>query len=254
MQGERENNTLGLFDAHLSEIATFLDQRQRDGKVSTFYHREKISWPEARNRNLVLGQDTAVELGNPQDESTSFLLWGDPGNVKNGRITIVGPDLSEVENGRISFGKIVIVGGQGFTPENSYQRYRQLDQVRYDIHLQGYMMRGVSQYGREWSRVSREARDNGFSLKILGGTLVDRFLTLDFVQAVEVIFVTAGKEDVLAMKVISEKAARIIAAMNKMAEELSFDCDTCEYSDVCSEVAELRSMRRNQGKQRTDHA
>ena len=36
---------------------------------------------------------------------------------------------------------------------------------------------------------------------------------------------------------------KIISAMNKMAEELSFDCDTCEYMDVCQDVGALRSMR-----------
>jgi hypothetical protein len=31
--------------------------------------------------------------------------------------------------------------------------------------------------------------------------------------------------------------------MNKMVDEMSFDCDTCDYSDVCGDVAELRAMR-----------
>jgi hypothetical protein len=37
--------------------------------------------------------------------------------------------------------------------------------------------------------------------------------------------------------------ARRIAAMNKMAEEMTFDCDTCDYNAVCGDVAELRAMR-----------
>ena len=37
---------------------------------------------------------------------------------------------------------------------------------------------------------------------------------------------------------------RIIGAMNKMATEMSLDCDTCEYAAVCEDVSELRSMRR----------
>ena len=31
--------------------------------------------------------------------------------------------------------------------------------------------------------------------------------------------------------------------MNKMARELSFDCGTCDFTDVCGGVSELRSMR-----------
>jgi CO dehydrogenase/acetyl-CoA synthase beta subunit len=199
----------------------------------------------------VLGQDTAVELGNPKDASTSSLMWNsNPQKIKNRRITVVGPDLPQVKWKMVSFGKIVIIGGEDFNEENNYERYRRLEQVRYDIHLKGYMMRGASQYQREWSRVSKESLDKGFSFRILGGALIDKYLELDFVRSVEVIFITSGREDVLEMKTVSDQVMRIIGAMNKMAGEMSFDCDSCEYTDVCSDVAELRSMRKSHGRRR----
>jgi CO dehydrogenase/acetyl-CoA synthase beta subunit len=194
----------------------------------------------------VLGQDTAIELGNPKDASTACLLWvNDPGKVNNSRITIVGPDVPQLQEQHISFGKVVIVGGKDFNEENSYDRYREMEHLRYDIHLKGYMMRGVSQYQREWSRISKMAVNNGFSFQVLGGALIDKFFELKYVRAVETIFITSGKDDVLAMKNISDNVVKIIGAMNKMAEEMSFDCDSCEYTEVCSDVAELRSMRRS---------
>jgi CO dehydrogenase/acetyl-CoA synthase beta subunit len=110
----------------------------------------------------------------------------------------------------------------------------------------------VSQYQREWSRISHKALENNFSFRTLGGALIDRFLELDFVRSVEVIFITASREDVLEMQSISNQVLRIIRAMNKMAEELSFDCDTCEFSEVCDDVAELRSMRHTLKKQEAD--
>ena len=67
---------------------------------------------------------------------------------------------------------------------------------------------------------------------------------MPYVRSVETIFITSSKEDVLEVKTISDDVFRLISAMNKMAEELSFDCDTCDYSDVCGDVAELRSMRK----------
>jgi CO dehydrogenase/acetyl-CoA synthase beta subunit len=238
-----------FFSKYHDEITAFLDRKRGEGNVSEFFHQGGSHWPESKNRNLVLGQDTAVELGNPRDASTSFLLWNnDHQKVKNHRISVVGPDLTQITEKQASFGKIVIVGGEGFNEENSYERYRALEQVRYDIHLKGYMMRGASQYQREWSRVSKEAVQNGFSFRILGGALIEKYLELDFVRSVEVIFITAGREDVLEMKTVSDQVMRIIGAMNKMAEEISFDCDTCEYTDVCSDVAELRSMRKSHGK------
>jgi CO dehydrogenase/acetyl-CoA synthase beta subunit len=237
---------MGLFDRHYDEITTYLAQKRDEGRVTEFVHQGKTHWPSSKTRNLVLGQDTAIELGNPKDVSTACLLWmNDPGKVNNGRITVVGPDIPQLKEKHISFGKVVIVGGKDFNEENSYHRYREMEHLRYDIHLEGYMMRGVSQYQREWSRISKTAINNGFSFRMLGGALIDKFSELKYVRAVEIIFITFGKDDVLAMKNISDNVTKIIGAMNKMAEEMSFDCDTCEYTDVCSDVEELRSMRRS---------
>jgi CO dehydrogenase/acetyl-CoA synthase beta subunit len=208
----------------------------------------------SKTGNLVLSQDAAVELGNPGQGSTSYLLWKNVSSQKHknqehkkqqnkNQITIVGPDLPELAGQSVPFGKIVIIGGDGFDEENSYERHRQLDLVRYEINLQGYMMRGTSQFRQEWSRVSKEAIAKGLSFKILGGALIDKFMELSFVRSVEVIFITANQKDIVEMSVVSSKAFRIISAMNKMVAEISFDCDSCDYLDVCSEVEELRSMR-----------
>ena len=236
---------MGLFDKQYQEISDYLDARRQQGKISEYFHTGETDWPSEKNRNLVLGQDTAVELGNPKNASTAFLVWvNDPAVLKNGRISIVGPDLAELSGQQVSFGKIVMVGGTDFNAGNSYDRYREMELLRYDIHLKGYMMRGVSQYQREWSRVSHEAVNNGFSFKHLGAALMDQFLNLDYVKSVETIFIASGRDDVLAAKTISDQVFKLISAMNKMAEELSFDCDTCDYNDVCGDVAELRSMRK----------
>ena len=249
-------SNMGLFDKQYSEIVAFLDKKRRHGIVSELFHTTGTNWPSEKNRNLVLGQDTAVELGNPNNASTSFLLWkNDSHKVANQRITVVGPDLPQVTEKQVSFGKIVIVGGEDFDENNCYDRYREMEQVRYDIHLKGYMMRGVSQYQREWSRVSREAIDGGFSFRTLGGALIEKMSELSFVRSIDVIFITSSREDVMEIKAISDSVMKIIGAMNKMATELSLDCDTCEYSEVCGDVSELRSMRRTFNKREaTAHA
>jgi CO dehydrogenase/acetyl-CoA synthase beta subunit len=236
---------MGLFDQQYDQIKGFLNQKIPEGQVSEFFHREKLTWQNEKHRNLVLGPDTAVELGNPKDASTSFLIWiNNPGRVKNGRMTLIGPDLPLLNNRKVSFGKIVIVGGDDFNEDNACIRYREMELLRYDIHLKGYMMRGVSQYLREWSRVSKEAIKNGFSFKILGGAIIDAFSALTYVKSAEVIFITSCKADVITMQSIANGVIRRISAINKMVEEMDFDCDTCEYTDVCGDVAELRTMRK----------
>lgn len=201
-------------------------------------------WPQGMNGNVVLTSDMAVELGNPRDGSVAALVWTeDRDAVNEGAITLVGPDLAQCAGQSLPFGKIVLVKTSGFDRDNTYDRYRDMESLRYDINLEGYMMRGVSQYMREWSRVSQKALDKGFSLPILGGALIEKLMALDFVKGAEVVFVTAGTEHIRALGSIFEKAGSVIAAMNKMADEMSFDCDACEFSDVCDDVAELRQMR-----------
>jgi CO dehydrogenase/acetyl-CoA synthase beta subunit len=246
---------MGLFDRHFESIELYLEQMREAEKVSKFICQDNTRWPEAGDRDLILASETAVELGNPKDGSAAFLIWGNrPDKIEHGRTSVIGPDLSELDGQRIPFGKVVLIGGEDFDETNSYQRYRQLDSVRYDIRLKGYMMRGVSQYGREWSRVSRKAIDEGLSFAILGGMLIDRYMQLEFVRSVEIVFVTSGIQDMKPIFPTAESVLKITAAMNKMAEDESFDCDTCEFNDVCNDVEELRAMRKQIEKRKGEAA
>ncbi len=236
---------MSLFDKHIEQIRQFLESPLENGLKTEYNHAGKTDWPSSNRRALVLANDTGVELGHPRDASTAFLLWtNDLKSVFDHRITIVGPDLPDIADQRISFGRIIIVGGDDFNEANSFERYREMELLRYGIDLDGYMMRGVSQHQREWSRISKNALKNGFSFKVLGGALIEKIAALPYIEATEVIFITQSREAVLEIKTVADGAIRIIGAMNKMAESLSFDCSTCEYRDVCGSVAELRSMRK----------
>jgi CO dehydrogenase/acetyl-CoA synthase beta subunit len=202
------------------------------------------TWPAGERGNIVLQNDTAVELGNPRDESASFLLWTDDGDlVHDGMFTCIGPEISSYSPSRLPLGKAVILAVTGFTEDNCYERYREIELIRYDLNLRGYMLRAVSQHMREWSRISRQAMEDGFSLEILASVLMERYRRLDYVIAVEILFVTSSPEDVRSLRHMGEGAMRLIGAMNKMARELSFDCGTCDYTDICAEIEGLRSMR-----------
>lgn len=233
---------MGVFDRHLVEIREYLDTK-RD-RITTIVHDYKVDWPSGNSQNVVLSQDTALELGSPREESVSFLIWvEDQSKLSDGSISIVGPDLPQCVEKILPFGKIAVVSGSGFDQDNSYDRYRELEGIRYEVDLKGYMLRAASQYQREWSRLSHEAVSSGFSFGTLGGALIDRYKEVDYIDAAEMIFVTSHREDVKELKKVSDSAYRIAGAMNKMIKEMSFDCDDCEYLDVCSEVSELKSMR-----------
>jgi CO dehydrogenase/acetyl-CoA synthase beta subunit len=209
-----------------------------------FKMREPSLWPVTVKGNVVLGADTAVELGNPNDESASFMVWSErTETINNGLVTLIGSDLGEAQQKGLPFGKVVLLGTRGMNEENCYDRHRELDLVRYDLKLQGYMMRAVSQYMREWSRVSNDAIERGFSFEILGSSLAGLYRRFDYVESVEIVFVTSSREDVRELGVLAGKATRLINALNKMNEEVTFECGSCDYVDVCSEVEDLRKIR-----------
>ena len=235
---------MGLFDHHFDQIKKFLADRAGQPDFSSFTSTPEVNWPSGGNSNLVLSTDTAVELGSPKTAATSFLLWTEnPEIVQHNRIFLLGPDISQENRPLTPFGKAVLIEVSGFDEDNSYDRYREMELAKYDISLAGYMMRAVSQYQREWSRISKKAVAEGFSLSLLGIALINELKKKSYVKGVEIVLVTSNVNDVMNLKAIGDSVGEITGAMNKMAEEMDFDCDSCEYSPVCDEVSELRNMR-----------
>ena len=236
---------MNLFDDTIMQLRTFL--KEKEGNLRTV-QAPRAEWPAGEKGNIVLGTDTGVELGNPRDESASFMVWTEKaGGVRDGAVHIIGPDLPESAGKRLPFGKAVILGVNGMNEENCYERHRALELVRYDLNLKGYMMRAVSQYLREWSRVSTKAVADGFSFATLAGALAEMYRKVEFVEAVEFVFVTSSVADVRSLGETGGRVERLIGAMNKMAQEMSFDCGTCDFTDVCTEVEDLRNMRKSMG-------
>lgn len=235
-----------LFQQQFEFINTWLTERAKKKQLKRLTWRQGVKWPIAGQRNLVIGRDIGVELGHPDHASVAVTLWGpSTDSPERGSIYLVGPDLTESTGMRLPFAKVVMLRGSGFDAHNTYSRYRRLESVRYEISLKGYMMRAVSQVNREWSRVSNQALLNGFSFEILGSALKDAFTAIDFLDGVEILFVTSSRADVMAFHPLAERIQAVTAAMSKMNSELTADCDNCSYANVCEQVAGLRAMRRS---------
>lgn len=201
-------------------------------------------WPQGGPRNIVLGEDVGLELGNPRDESVACVLWSDDLDAINeGVLTLVGPDFPESAGKTLPFGKVVLVGVEGFNEDTIYERCMELDHLRYNIDKEGFMLKAVSQYQREWCRISKQALKRGFSAGHLAEALMQELRATPYVRSVELIFLTSFPQDIRQLREIVNPAVRLIAAMDKMAGEMDFDCDTCEFEDVCDEAEVLKGMR-----------
>lgn len=239
-----------LFGETLTDIRKYIE-----GKNSRHWviKEQKNVWPSGKGRNVVLSEDMALDLGNPQMNSVSCLIWTQAtGLVQDGRISLIGPDIKESSGKSLPFGKVVLAQVSGFDEETTYDRYKDMEAVRYSLDLKGYMIRAVSQYQREWSRISKEAVQNGFSFEILADALRKEYLKKDYIHAVEFLFVTSSAGDVSDLQEITKNVGRKVSALNKMLSEIDADCDECEYNDVCDEVDELKNMKKKRDEKRME--
>lgn len=234
-----------IFDQYIDTLQEGIDDLRKQVDCHDYRYDPTLSWPQSQAGELILGAETAIELGHPATESVSFLMWTDSlEKVADGRITLFGPELKELPEGKNSFGKVVLISGQGFTEENGFDRWQELEAARLTQHLKGQMLRAVPQQSKEWSRISRQGIRDGLSLRLIGNELIRRLKSFDYVDQVETIFITSSRSDVASIKDLSQKAGALTTAMNRIFDDLEMDCGSCDFSEVCDEVEELKNLHR----------
>lgn len=238
------------FDPDIGRLREYIAQKRGAGRkvrrLDSGKGGERAGFSTGGKPTIVLREDAQVELGNPGAASLAVVLLTESLELVNdGAISLVGPDIPEAR-GSLPFAQVILVGSTRLKDED----YRKLNSAQYELDLKGYMIKSLPSELSIWSRASRDSVRDGLSLEVVGKALGDGLKSRFDLQSLEVIFVTSSDDDVRELGDISRKARRILGAMNKMVEELSFDCATCEYSDVCREVVELKKMRRELMKSR----
>jgi CO dehydrogenase/acetyl-CoA synthase beta subunit len=235
---------LEIFDADITWLRSYVDSKRAQGREvrSLDSGRGRRRQPDFRGGDratIVLSEDTWLELGHPGTGSTSpVLATEDFGLVDDGAITLIGPDVSEAR-GSLPFAQILLVASTELQDED----YRKINSFQYQLELRGYMIKAIPSSLTIWSRVSEKSAAEGFSFEVLGSAIIDSYKSAFSIPSSEIVFVTSSKEDVEELGNLNHKVTRIISAMNKMMEELSFDCSSCEYLDVCGDIRQLGALR-----------
>ena len=232
-----------IFDSAFGEVKNYLKERENKSVVTNY--NPKIDWQKDKSTSIIMQGDTAIELGHPMKESVYFLAWTEKKEqVNDGKITVIGKNIGDIKEEKVSFAEVILIQGHGFNEENTYDRHLEMDLIKRQLRLKGYMIRAVPQRMREWSRISKEAVKNGFSFDVLGSELINKLKELEYVDAVEILFITGNDEDIKVLEPMGQKVTKSIQAMNKMVENLQYDCKSCEFEDVCEEFGELKAMHK----------
>jgi CO dehydrogenase/acetyl-CoA synthase beta subunit len=247
---------LEIFDDDIRWIRSYVESRRTQGRdVRSLESEERGQrYPDFLNPDgptIVLSEETWLELGNPTTSSTAPVLVTERLDLVNdGALTLIGPDIPEAR-GSLPFAQILLIASNGLQDED----YRKVNSFQYELELAGYMIKAVPSSLTIWSRVSKESAADGFSFQLLGKAITDKYKSKFDIASIEIIFVTLSREDVEELEGLRHKITRIISAMNKMIEETSFDCSSCEYLDVCGDVRQLGALRDKlmKDKQTSDH-
>jgi acetyl-CoA synthase len=204
--------------------------------------------------NIILKEDTAVELGNPSVASCALVLWTpNLPLVRDGRITLIGPDIQEAVGESLPFAQVLIVGGT----ELKEQHHLVLEQHYVTSNqIEGYMIRLAPQRQRMWTRVSKDAVAKGFSFETLGRAIMAIYKSgLPVIEAAEVIFLTSGKEDVKGLESIATEVQKIkndvLSGSFVRKDDGSYectsgyvDCRDCQDQVICDEIRDLVRLKR----------
>ncbi|UCG82258.1 MAG: hypothetical protein JSW38_08610 [Dehalococcoidia bacterium] len=207
--------------------------------------------PGLNTSEVILKENTAVELGGPRTVSSSFSLWTENISLLNsGRITLAGPDIPDIGRELIPFGRVVLVAGRELSDSIQPKLDSKLAAAE---QLFGYMVRSTG--GNIWARVSHEALEDAFSLYKLGANIVNHLRTaIPTVEAIEVLFVTSSDEDVTELERIGAQVRKLSHDLRRRRIkdlgggeyecEKDISCEACPENDVCSEIRQVLRLQK----------
>lgn len=235
---------MALFDRTLAEIHAFVADAEagsRARRLSPLPAVELDRWTAGPGPQVVLAEEVGLELGSASGASLSLILWQTTPGLDDGRITLVGPDLSEARGRQLSFAQLVLVQLAAEPGDDAYEHYRQLRDAVFQLRLRGLMYRVLPSRQSIWCRASRDALAAGLDARVLGSALLARVKALHFVKAAQAVLVTS-REGVEELARAASLALDTVEALARMQDQEAMDCESCEHQKTCDVVDELREL------------
>lgn len=252
---ERACSSIHAFDRLIGQV------RQTVGGIDTVENARVLQAPsvdslpfaigEHANHGIVLKSRCAVELGGTLEGSCALTLsTSDVKLVRDGCVTIVGPDIPELAQDCVHpFAQVILVAGANLTGED-HQGIEDCQDAK--DWIDGYLVRGGA--GELWTRISRDLYARGLSFAQLGSALGALIKTRQpKVNRVEIVFVTSSKTDVdqlCELRNTWKNTSHGLRHDTWMGKGLDIDCPSgghcgsCGDKEVCDQVRKIQRMRR----------
>ncbi|HEX58558.1 MAG TPA: CO dehydrogenase/CO-methylating acetyl-CoA synthase complex subunit beta [Methanomicrobia archaeon] len=184
-------------------------------------------------------EDMFVELGGPTQPGFELVIYEpDAEKVKDGHVELIGPDLTEMEEGK-AYPYAMIYKVWGPEIDKDLEPVIERRNHEFQPYIQGYMH--LNQRDEIWVRISKSAIKKGLkSLKQIGKKTIELFKSeLPFIQKMEALYIT-DKEEVEkrleeARKIYRARDERTRGLHDEDVEEF-YQCTLCQSfapTNVC---------------------
>jgi len=242
-----------MFDDVINDLKSWFQQKEATGETKHY----QLSADEIRNEpdqnggqsGIILKEDTLLELGHPSVGSlNASLTTNESSLIDNGHITVIGPEISEMQGRQLPFAQIAVGSCQEQVNDLPFLMDRALHT---SAQTDEYMVR--TQPGAIWARLSKSAATSGFSFEQLGKRLIQSLLhKIDSLEHLELFFVTGHKSDIGELTEIIAPAKTRLNKLKTFARtddgeyecSTDLDCDDCSEQEVCDTIRDVIKIRK----------
>jgi acetyl-CoA synthase len=197
-----------------------------------------LAYGPAFEGERVRGEDIHLECGGGRTQMVEFSVLKRMDEVEDGKVEVVGPDITEVPAGsKLPLAIYVEIAGRQMQEDFLPILERQIH------HLVNYAQ-GLMHIGQRdiaWVRIAKQAVEKGFSLKHIG-TILHAMYHKDFGKILDKVQITIYTEQEKVMEVLKEardtfkKRDERIADLADESENTFYSCTLCQSfapSHVC---------------------
>jgi len=244
----------------LKELRNFFIKEKNAGKklrifqpqsdISNYFKKFNINVDLDNNKEIILQEETALELGGVNRNSFSMIYdVNDLALIENGRITLLGYEIDETQDSSIDFGIFILIA-----PNDD--RNKQIEEFKHlnfiSNSIEGFMIRTIPR--RFWCRINSQVIEKKFSFEFLGNAIIYLYKQKfgSFIKSIEIFIINSYPNSIQEfIKLSSEITKRSRERWKNKVEEwkkridcdYDWACEICPYQEDCYDIKKLLSTR-----------
>lgn len=258
MKIEEIFNNIRNYIEVLSQKGIELSIYERDSNLSKYLKYFQIKVELDKHKDIILQEETKLELGGINRKSFSLVYPISNSNfkeyLKNGTITLIGPEIKDISESSVDFGMIIFIGGKESTEKNldSLKQYNFISNG-----IEGFLIRSIPR--KFWCRISSNIIQKNFSFQFLGNAILylyeQKFQNL--IESMEIIFINSYPDIIddfirIISKIREQINKRWIEKIENWKKridcEYDWGCEICPYQEECYDIKQVLVEREKIGK------